>query len=229
MMENEKKLTSMEIAYNRILRKIMEERLKPGTPLREDHLAAEFGLSSTPVREAFRRLEHDGWIQSVPYRGSFLREFTPEEVEDLYLFREAIETIAVSQAMQKALPEDWKKIEDSLDAEKKYVADVKAGRAECSPTFDADLDFHSALVAAAHSTLLSFRNATLRAQLNSMAMSKDLTTTPEGLESVYEEHRMICQAMRRGWKDAAESLIRRHIAQARERHMKAFRPDSASR
>ena len=75
-----KKNTRADQVYNLIIQKVINERLLPGTPLREDHLAAEFGVSSTPVREAFRKLEQNGWIQSKPYCGSYIRHFTIEEI-----------------------------------------------------------------------------------------------------------------------------------------------------
>jgi DNA-binding GntR family transcriptional regulator len=215
-----KKETSMEIVYNRILQKIINERLKPGTPLREDHLAKEFGFSSTPVREAFRRLEHEGWIQSFPYKGSFLKNFTPEEIKDLYLLREAIECIAVSQAVEKATAKDWAKIADALRMEKEYIAAPERDGNEAMPSLSPDIDFHNAIVCASHSALLLHRNNTLRTQLNCMYLSSRIKTTPDELIAVYEEHAMIYQAMHRGWGNIAEDLIRRHISSARIKHLK---------
>ena len=215
-----KKETSMEIVYNRILQKIISEQLKPGTPLREDHLAKEFGFSSTPVREAFRRLEYEGWIQSFPYKGSFMKSFTPEEVKDLYLLREAIECIAVSQAIGKATAKDWTKIADALRMEKKYIADPERDGNEAMPSLSPDINFHNAIVCASHSALLLYRNNTLRSQLNCMYLSSRIKTTQEELIAVYDEHVMIYQAMRRGWINVAEDLIRRHVSSARVKHLK---------
>lgn len=213
----------MEIAYSRILQKIINEKLKPGTPLREDHLAEEFGFSSTPIREAFRRLEHEGWIQSFPYKGSFLKNFTPEEVKDLYLLREAIECIAVGQAIEKATAKDWIKIEDALQMEKKYIDDSNAAQERGSvimPSLSPDIDFHNAIVCASHSLLLLHRNNTLRAQLNCIYLSARIKTTSDELTAVYDEHAMIYQTMRRGWANIAEELIRKHISSARIKYLK---------
>ena len=219
-----KKETAMEIAYNRILQKIINEKLKPGTPLREDHLAEEFGFSSTPIREAFRRLEHEGWIQSFPYRGSFLKNFTPKEVKDLYLLREAIECIAVGQAIEKATAKDWIRIEEALKMEKKYIDDIdtvaQGDGKQIMPSISPDIDFHNAIVCASHSSLLLDRNNTLRAQLNCIYLSATIKTTSEELVSVYDEHTMIYQSMRRGWGNVAEDLIRRHISSGRTKYLK---------
>ena len=81
-----KKSTSMGIAYEKIIQKIMTEQLLPGTPLREERLAEEFGLSATPVREAFRRLEYEGWVQSKPYQGCFMRKFTGRDIGRIVLW-----------------------------------------------------------------------------------------------------------------------------------------------
>lgn len=219
-----KKETSMGIAYNRILQKIINEKLEPGTPLREDHLAEEFGFSSTPVREAFRRLEHEGWIQSFPYKGSFLKSFTPEEIKDLYLLREAIECIAIGQAIENATKNDWKKIEDALQKEKEYIDSIntasKQKPEDIMPSLSPDIDFHNAILCASHSSLLLQRNNTLRAQLNCMYLSARIKTTMEELIAVYDEHVMIYQAMRRGWVNTAEDLIRKHISSARIKYAK---------
>lgn len=195
--------------------------MEPGTPLREDHLAREFGFSSTPVREAFRRLEYEGWIQSLPYKGSFLKSYTSEEIMDLYLLREAIECIAVGLAIEKATGNDWEKIETALKMEKKYIDDTQKATLDIiMPTLSPDIDFHNAIVCASHSVLLLQRNNTLRAQLNSICLSAKIKTNMEELSAVYDEHAMIYQTMRRGWCNIAESMVRKHISCGRIKYMK---------
>ena len=120
-MKNTEKSTSMEFAYEMIFRKIMSEELLPGAQLREDHLAKEFGISSTPVREAFRRLEHEGWLESIPYRGSFLRKFSETEMQEMCTLREILEGMAAKLAAQNASHDDLKKIRSILDAEIEYI------------------------------------------------------------------------------------------------------------
>lgn len=208
------KSTAMEIAYNLILKKITDERLAPGTPLREEHLAEEFGLSTTPVREAFRSLEHDGWVQRIPYRGTCLRTFSESEIRDLYLYREAIEGIAVKLAVERATAEDWQQLEAAVDTGRKYVEDLKNGCRKCMPQYDEDRLFHQAIIAAAHSPMLLDRNSILRSQLTLLVMSSQIESSIEEVELVHEEHKMIFDAMKRNWADAAEKLLRAHISRA---------------
>ena len=208
------KSTAMEIAYNLILEKIINERLTPGTPLREEHLAEEFGISSTPVREAFRSLEHEGWVQRIPYRGTCLRTFSEAEIVDLYLLREAIEGVAVKLAVERASEEDWNLLAEAIAEDAHYLAELKKGNQRCMPSYDSDRLFHQAIITAAHSPILLDRNMTLRAQLNLIALTSNIDTTLEDVEQVHEEHKMIFDAMKRNWADAAEKLLRQHIVRA---------------
>lgn len=221
-MTKNKKETLQEIAYQRILEKIINEKMKPCSPLREEHLAVEFGLSATPVREAFRRLEHEGWLQSFPYRGSFIKEFTKEEIKDLYLLREAIETVAVSETIKNATKKDLAEIEKALDSEKSYIGNLKILQSNTNsymPTLEPDLDFHYAIVKASHSAMLIHRSDTLRAQLNCMLLACNISNSIEEIEETYEEHSMIYQAITKAWIDIAENLIRKHISKAKAKHL----------
>ncbi len=217
-MTSEKKSTQLEIACDCILHKIISEKLKPGTPLREDHLAKEFGLSSTPIREAFRKLEQDGWLTSVPYRGSFLRTFTAREIEDIYLLREALETVAVGLAVTRGEPEDFERIDAALRSERDYIA-ASGDTTSPAPTLEPDMDFHRAICLASHSELLAERSRTLYSQLGSIFLSGSIPSSKQELEAVNEEHMMISGAIRRGWIAEAEALVRRHISSARFKHL----------
>ena len=204
----------MEFAYEMIFRKIMSEELLPGAQLREDHLAKEFGISSTPVREAFRRLEHEGWLESIPYRGSFLRKFSETEMQEMCTLREILEGMAAKLAAQNASHDDLKKIRSILDAEIEYIKNNSDGKnLKIHPTFQQDLDFHHAVAEICGNELLSERLAKLKAQIHwAFMLEHKRETTIAELERTFEEHRMIYNAIKRHWADAAELLMRCHIS-----------------
>lgn len=221
------KETLMELAYQCILRKIIKERLAPGTPLRENHLAEEFNLSPTPVREAFRRLENEGWLQSLPYKGCTLRQYTMTELEEMFLLREAVEGVAVRRAVQHATPADIRKLEDVLKKEREFI-DLRREKTPDpvveSPT-SLDILFHDALVDAAHAPHLKERNAMLQAQISYVILLNARTpTTPDDLEAVYEEHCMVFFAIRRKWEDIAEKLIQHHIHSGWKKYLNSLKP-----
>ena len=154
------------------------------------------------------------FIQRIPYRGTCLKTFTDDEITDLYLLREAIEGIAVKLAVQRATDEDWQKLSDAVAADAQYVLDLKKSDQKCISSYDTDLLFHQAIITAAHSPILLNRNTILRSQLNLIALAGQVETSIEDVEQVHEEHKMIFDAMKRNWADAAEKLLREHIAHA---------------
>ena len=213
----------MEIAYQGILQKIMHEQFEPGMPLREDHLATELGVSSTPIREAFRRLEYEGWLQSSPFRGVFLRKFTREDICELYYLRGALESAAAAAAAKNATPEDLEKIHQSLESEQEYIRTYsQQGNETIKPNIEQDLIFHAAITDAAHNRLLSDRLYMLKAQTSYAFLNWRTTDTFSIKDSqrVLEEHWMIYLTIQRHWDDLAKSLMEKHISFARENHLK---------
>lgn len=76
---------------------IISGELRAGTRLRIRDLAAELGTSVMPVREAIRRLEEMGLVESEPYRGAIVKGFTERELLDLYGARRLLEIEATVQ------------------------------------------------------------------------------------------------------------------------------------
>ncbi len=220
-MAGHKKSTSMEIAYEKILQKIISEQLAPGMPLREDHLAKEFNVSTTPIREAFRRLEYEGWLQSIPFRGVFLRKFQTQDIEELYRMREVLEGMTAAEAARNGTPDEIAAIAAAIDAEQKYFDDAlkQYENDDVAPAFHQDLDFHAVVAEACHNKLLQQRLEMLKAQISfSLMLIKKQSFSLQKLRQVCEEHRMIYIAIQRGWSDIAEMLMRRHISEAREKY-----------
>ena len=78
--------------------RIIAGTLEPGTRLRQDHIAAEFGASHVPVREAFRRLEAQGLAVSEPRRGVRVASFSRDEVREVAEMRAVLEELALRHA-----------------------------------------------------------------------------------------------------------------------------------
>ncbi len=206
------KLTSMETAYRRIVDKLLTELPPPGTPLREEHLANEFSLSATPVREALRRLEQEGWVVTEPYRGCRTRSFSADEILDYFLLREAIEGTAAERFVQTASESELQNLKALINQEKQFLRQESPSR----DFWQLDLEFHAAILQGSGSTLLSKHHHILRQQM-SMLYAGGQVAAYEHLLEVHEEHSAIAVALLRGWSDAAGVLVRRHIANARKR------------
>ena len=109
----EPKAETIAARISRVLAdRIIAGSIEPGSRLRQDHLAAEFGASHVPVREAFRRLEAQGLAVSEPRRGVRVAAFDLAEVREVAEMRAALEVLA----LQHAAPNLTKAILDRAEA-----------------------------------------------------------------------------------------------------------------
>ena len=93
-------------AYRALWNDIVRGRIEFGAQLRPDTIAGQLDISTTPVREALHRMEADGLIVKLPYRGWFVREFTEQEVRELYEMRAALESFSVRLACERITGEE---------------------------------------------------------------------------------------------------------------------------
>jgi DNA-binding GntR family transcriptional regulator len=93
---------------------IVGNLLAPGERLTEVALAARLGVSRTPVREAFSQLEREGLVTVLPRVGVFVREITARDIEETYIVRAALETLAVELATQRRTPVGIAQLDDTL-------------------------------------------------------------------------------------------------------------------
>jgi DNA-binding GntR family transcriptional regulator len=77
---------------------IMTGEIPMGTRLRQEDLAARFGVSRTPIREALRQLQAIGLVEQLGHRGALVRAFTPAECRNVFLVRAELEGLAAQRA-----------------------------------------------------------------------------------------------------------------------------------
>lgn len=85
-------------AYEQIYQAIIRGEILPGDRLRETELAAQIGLSRTPIREAIRKLESDGIVEHQPRVGAMVKKLSQQEIVELYEMRIVIEETAAQMA-----------------------------------------------------------------------------------------------------------------------------------
>jgi DNA-binding GntR family transcriptional regulator len=200
--------TFASIVGERIRANIIEGVLAPGSQLNEVELAESFGVSRGPVREALQRLIQEGLLRSEPHRGVFVPIMSAEDIEDIYLAREALETAAVRRitgtpraaTAHKALDKIVRGMES---AEKSGDWGLVASR---------DLDFHTALVAAAESPRLERMFTTVISETR-LCLSV-LTAADEARDTLIEEHREISEMIREDDTRGAVAALIKHFEDA---------------
>lgn len=94
--------TAVDLVHDRLAADITQGKLQPGTRLGGDAVARDYGVSRTPVREAFRRLEAEGLVSVVPHVGAKVRQISLGEIDELFEIRGALEVLAVQRAAERA-------------------------------------------------------------------------------------------------------------------------------
>jgi DNA-binding GntR family transcriptional regulator len=128
---------------------LIAHQYAPGTRLVESEIARQLSVSQAPVRDALRRLSHEGLVLQVPRRGSFVAEVSTEGARDAYELRAALETFAVQGALAHLTDDIISDLED-------HIAEMRdAAKDDDLPAFiDADVRFHKTVWEASANSLL---------------------------------------------------------------------------
>src|SRR4030042_1824775 len=86
------------MVYEKLRKRIIDGELRPGLPINEAEFARELSVSKTPVREALRQLERDGFVENVPGRGSAVSHINPQDIREVLEIREILEVGAAKRA-----------------------------------------------------------------------------------------------------------------------------------
>ena len=196
-------------AYRALWEDIVRGRIDFGAQLRPDAIAEQLDISVTPVREALHRMERDGLILKQPYRGWFVREFTEQEVRELYEMRAALESFSVGRACDRITAEELAWLRDHQTVGE---AALRAGNMEAYRIYNRDL--HAAITDAARNTYLSSAMGQLTLQ-SQMLMAKTIRLVGRPSRAI-EEHREVIDLIAERKKTEAQALIERHILSALE-------------
>ena len=196
-------------AYRALWEDIVRGRIDFGAQLRPDAIAEQLDICVTPVREALHRMERDGLILKLPYRGWFVREFTEQEVRELYEMRAALESFSVGRACDRITAEELAWLRDHQTVGE---AALRAGNMEAYRIYNRDL--HAAITDAARNTYLSSAMGQLTLQ-SQMLMAKTIRLVGRPSRAI-EEHREVIDLIAARKKVEAQALIERHILSALE-------------
>ena len=111
-------LSLKDRVYQNIKFQIIIGTLKPGTRLPEEELSKAMNISRAPIREAFNRLEKEGFVTVIPRKGATVSKITAQAIEDIFEIRGSLESLAVKKSIGKISIE---KLEKVIDKFKKFI------------------------------------------------------------------------------------------------------------
>jgi DNA-binding GntR family transcriptional regulator len=197
-----------EFVYDAICQAISEGGFKSGERIREEEIAARYGVSRTPVREALQRLQERGLLTIGAGRGLVVAELTKHQVLELYVMREILEGAAARFAALNALPDE---IDNLNRIQQEYLASFNKKPSRLVPL---NRRFHQAIFEAAHNQYLT---ESLNGLHDSIALLHNSTfRVPSRPDRSDEEHRAIITAIERRDPDGAEEAARAHIRSSKK-------------
>ena len=193
-----------DLAHDSIRQLIVGGELPMGAQLSEATLAAQLGISKTPVREALLRLRADGLIEIQPQRGTFVFSLTPRQVEEICVFREVVELTAVKLAMESRRAELVK----ALQANVREMALARKAR-----NFKAirllDEAFHQAIVDHCDNAYIQQAHQLIASKIS--ALRARLPEEAEQVDHCQQNHATIVGLMRDGRVVPTQRALARHI------------------
>ena len=189
--------------------------LKPGERLMEIQLSEELGVSRTPVREAIRKLDQEGYVVMMPRRGAYVADMSIRDVNEIFEIRTALESLSNGLAAERITAEELEHLQRLLVQIGSYI---KAG--DMDKIVDTDIEFHDLLYRASRNARLEGIISNLREQLTrfrTLSMSY-----PGRLEATLEEHRAMVDAIAQGDTEAAMRAAERHMERSEQTLMDAM-------
>lgn len=182
---------------------IVTGKLALGEQLSENTIAEQLGVSRTPVRDAFARLQAERLVEIRPQRGTFVFQYDATELREICELREVLETGALRVALQRNRA--------ALTAALHVQVDAAEATADCSAhAYQAfDTAFHETLVAASDNRELCDAYARISGRVR--AVRYRLTSTAEQVAISQRRHREIVDAMACGDDAAATALLGQHV------------------
>lgn len=202
-------LSLKDRAYQNIKFQIIRGNLRPGTRLLEEKLAKAMSISRAPIREAFNRLEKEGFVTTIPRKGTAVSNVTTEIIEDIFEIRETLETLAVKKSLGKIFIDELEKVGDNF---KEFIN--KSENAENRIQYLVlDKKFHDLLSQNCGNKKLIELLANLQEQIHWLRNISLKRTTFSG--SV-REHLAIIEALKGNDKKLITKTLLQHLERAKE-------------
>lgn len=191
-------------AYRKVRSMIISKKLVPGQKIVQDKLAESLGISRTPLRSALQMLEAEFLIESVPRRGVIVKEFSDEEIVELYDCRIALEGTAMG--LFSTLAEDHE-----IDRLYRLFQPFLEGPIDPGKYQIADSNFHDSIVQGCGNSFL-----TKLFQHGNILLIIDMVGLIRPPEETLSEHLEIISAMKNRDTELAESLAKSHLAKSKQ-------------
>ena len=202
-----------DVVFQTLREAILRGELKPGERLMELQLAAQLGVSRTPIREAIRMLEQEGLAVTMPRKGAEVAKMTLKGMEDVLEIREALDILACQLACDRISDELLATLE-----EKKKAFEASLETKDVKVIADADISFHDVIYEATGNPklIVLLSNPKLVNMLNNLREQiyryrVEYLKAVENYPVLIKEHDDIYQSLVKHNREDATTAIREHV------------------
>lgn len=190
-----------------LVKSIVDGQIEPGSPLRPDNIARQLDVSTTPVREAMHRLVAEGLAIKVANQGWFVREYTDDQIRELYELRANLESFGARLACERITDADVAWLYQHQSAGETALGD---GDMEAYRMYNSEL--HTAVIKAARNSYLLKTMDQLHLH-SEVLMVRTIHITGRPVRAI-EEHRRLIEALAARQAGAAGQIMEQHILSA---------------
>jgi DNA-binding GntR family transcriptional regulator len=198
----ERHQTLREKILENIREAILKGQLKPGEKVAEPELAERFGISRTPIREAFRQLESEGYLTVIPRKGAVVTSLSERAVEEFYAIKSILEGYAARMAADNLTDKDIEK----LEAINERLAQL-ATEGDVKTFFKVHNEFHELFIKAAENEKLQELITKMMLKFNRLRLAS--LSLPGRMEISVQEHKKIIEAFKSKNGEMADNLVRK--------------------
>ena len=198
-----------EIVYEELKMQILTGKIVPGTRLMEVELAADMGVSRTPIREAIRKLEKEGLVTIEPRRGAYASQISVKDMVDILEVRQDMEGLAAYFASSRMTEEQMADLKRTSDSYNRAVAE-----GDMDSMIAYDTRFHRIIVESCNNNILVH----MIEQLQELVLRFRYIYYDDfrRAENMPEENRQILEAIRDGRAEDARAAADIHIDRLKE-------------
>jgi DNA-binding GntR family transcriptional regulator len=202
------RVAAKDRAHDYVKRQVLTGAFPGGELISEGEVAAALGMSRTPVREAFLRLEAEGLLRLYPQRGALVVPVSSGESRAVIEARLVLEQFAVRKVVGRGAAVRASVFE-RLSAELQRQRDAVA-QSDWEEFSDADRAFHDVTLQESGNAIVAGFYSSLRDR--QMRMNRELVMHEERITTILDEHRVIAEAVRDGDLQRTDEALRMHLA-----------------
>lgn len=204
-----------ELVCENIRQAIIDGTFSSGERLMEIQLADEMGVSRTPVREAIRKLELEGFVVMIPRRGTYVADISIRDITEIYEIRTCLDVLSAGLAAERITDEELEALNRLLVEIGQYIAENNMEK-----IVEADTAFHDILYQASRNERLRSIINNLREQLTGIRGRS--MSYPGRLVETMDEHRALVDSIAARDVERAQNAARVHIENAEHTLMKSL-------